>query len=145
MVWKYEQRVQSSLEHGLLSSNTKRHHFNLTMRLPESGRGLQDGVKGHGWNEKIGKMEPHQALSPLALCAAGSRGQKPGLWWGRGVRVATGVHPWAPSNQGWVPPPKKPAFPGKNQLQVPFWLLFIAFFDAFSRVCGQKKGKNGLF
>ena len=96
MVWKYEQRVQSSLGHGLLSNNTKRHHFNLTMRLSESGRGLQDGVKGHGWNEKIGKMEPHQALSPLALCAAGSRGQKRGLRWGRGVRVATGLHPWAP-------------------------------------------------
>ena len=67
MVWKYKQRVRYSLEHRLLSNDTKRHHFNLTLRLPEAGRGLEDGVKDHGWNEKIGKMEPHQIPSPLAL------------------------------------------------------------------------------
>ena len=55
MVWKYKQRVRYSLEHRLLSNDTKRHHFNLTLRLPEAGRGLQDGVKGQGWKEKIGK------------------------------------------------------------------------------------------
>ena len=40
---------------------------------------------------------------------------------------------------------KNTAFPSKNPWQVPFWLSFLTFFDAFSRGYGQKKGKNWLF
>ena len=62
--------ANAKVQHGgapvniYISSNTIRHHFNQTLRLPQVGRGSQGGVEGHELKEKNRKMEPHQ--TPLS-------------------------------------------------------------------------------